>query len=70
LSVGFLLHYKALRWAIGDYRNKISPKDLDGIFKCATPSQWIKYSNAKLMAIKLYNLDDGPFLSTKLKNQA
>jgi len=63
------LHYKALRVSLGDFRNKISKKNLNDIFGRATPVQWMAYSNAK-MAISLHNFEDGPPLSEILRHAA
>jgi len=61
------LHYKALRSSVGDFRNKIARATLNQMFKRATPVQWMCYSNAKL-AITLYNTQNGPEMSAKLRN--
>jgi len=50
------LHYKALRSAIGDYKNNISKRALDSIFKRANPYQWMNYSNAKVYRFLLMAL--------------
>jgi len=42
------MHYKVLRCANGDYRNKAPQINLDNIFKSVAPAQWMTYSNAKL----------------------
>jgi len=60
------LHCKALRCALGEFRNKVPRPNLDSIFGRATPMKWMCYFNAKL-AIVLYNLPDGPRISKKLK---
>jgi len=60
------LHYKALRSAIGDYKNTIPKTQLNLLFERATPVQWMAYSNAKL-AISLFNNKNGPPISSQLR---
>jgi len=50
-------HYRALRAAVGDFRNKISKTTLDLICKRATPRQWGYFISAKT-AINLYTKSD------------
>jgi len=50
------VHYRAVRLAIGDIRNKLPRLSVDRVSKRLSPHQWMLYSNAK-MPINLINLE-------------
>lgn len=63
------IHYCALRICLKDFRNKISKSVIDDKFRRAKPSQWMKFTNAK-MAINLVLLQEkSTRLGIKLQRQ-
>jgi len=42
-------HYKTLRMAKVDFKNKISREFLNRTSKCVTPPEWLKYATVSLL---------------------
>ena len=61
-------HYRAIRAAFSDHRNRISRKDLDKRSARATPVEWASYITASTV-IKLYNKSDTN-IATQIRDAA
>jgi len=61
------LHYKGLRVACRDFKQKIKKNVLDQMFNRATPQKWMKYINAKTAIQMMLIPKDEPPMAAKLK---
>ena len=61
------IHYKALRTAVGDHRQRINREKLDILCQRATPKQWSKYMSSSIV-IKCLRNNEPAFLTNCLRS--
>lgn len=63
------IHHKGLCIAAKDYFTTLSCQRLNDIFHRATPYRWIQYSKAKMPLTMLWQNQEGPLISSLLRNK-